>query len=598
MDKNKTNILKTIGLIASTTVAVGCLGVAGYAIADSVVKQQQQSETEVSLIKATVTHDTIVIAPIENAEYSLDGVIYQDSNIFTNLQPVTEYTVFVRIKATADTPASTPVTTRVTTDKAPQAAPEIVVEAIAGTSVRVSLLPNCEYRIDGGTWQDNSAFANLKENTQYTIQARYKETATFHQSDIAEILVTTTNATAGYYDTNGAIVYTWQQLKQYGYVTVQQNVLTEVELDSGMSGTLQLDTEVYSIGSQAFGGGTNHLSKVIIPSSVRTIGANAFDGMQNLTEVTLPPQMEEIKGGAFSQCPNLKTVNLPTGITKINDYTFYKCYALGQINIPNTVTSIGKSAFEYCENLTKVSLSENLTEIGINAFLRCTSLNEIEIPNTVAKIGSQAFGNTSIRNVVLPENLQEFACNAFANSEIQNYTISPNNEIYGTLDGVLYGKQNDTLLAYPCGRLSAFYNIPKQFDSIGANAFSGAKIQSLNVPSTIERVDNSAFSNCANLETVIVDSAMIQNSVFSGCTALTNITFGENVQQIGTYILSGCYNLESITILATTPPELASVFMARGEQNKLAEINIPTGSLLAYTSDPLWINYQEIFKEI
>lgn len=595
MDKNRTSLLKTIGLIAGTTVAVGCLGVAGYAIADSVVKQQQ-SETEVSLIKATVTHDTIVIAPIENAEYSLDGVIYQDSNIFTNLQPVTEYTIFARIKATEDTPASKPVTTRVTTDKAPQSAPKIAVEAIAGTSVRVTLLPNCEYRIDGGTWQDNSAFASLQPNTTYTIQARYKETATFHQSDIAEILVTTTNATAGYYDTSGAIVYTWQQLKQYGYVTVQQNVLTEVDLDSGMSGTLQLDTEVYSIGSQAFS--ASPLNRVIIPSSVRTIGANAFDGMQNLTEVTLPPQMEEIKGGAFSQCPNLKTINLPTGITKINDYTFYKCYALKQINIPDTVTSIGKSAFEDCENLTKVSLPENLTEIGANAFLDCTSLDEIEIPDTVTKINSQAFAGTNISEVVLPANLQEFACYSFANSALENYSISPNNEIFGTLDGVLYGKQNNTLLSYPCGRLNAFYNIPTQFDSIGERAFAGSKIQSLNVPSTIERVDNAAFSNCAYLETVTIDSAVIQNSVFSGCTALKNITFGEHVQQIGTYILSGCSNLESITILATTPPAITSVFMVRGEQTKLAEINIPAGSLTEYTSDPIWINYQEILKEI
>lgn len=55
---------------------------------------------------ASVTTTTIKAVPVTGAEYSLNGVTWQGSNVFTNLQPATQYTVYVRIKETPVSQAS------------------------------------------------------------------------------------------------------------------------------------------------------------------------------------------------------------------------------------------------------------------------------------------------------------------------------------------------------------------------------------------------------------------------------------------------------------------------------------------------------------
>ena len=53
-------------------------------------------------VTATATKDTITINPIQDAEYSLDGQIWQDGNVFSGLMPNTAYTVYARLKGTDD----------------------------------------------------------------------------------------------------------------------------------------------------------------------------------------------------------------------------------------------------------------------------------------------------------------------------------------------------------------------------------------------------------------------------------------------------------------------------------------------------------------
>lgn len=61
------------------------------------------------------TENSITVGAIYNAEFSLDGKTWQDSNVFENLKAGTEYTVYARIKGNANQDASDAVSINVKT---------------------------------------------------------------------------------------------------------------------------------------------------------------------------------------------------------------------------------------------------------------------------------------------------------------------------------------------------------------------------------------------------------------------------------------------------------------------------------------------------
>ena len=67
--------------------------------------------------------------------------------------------------------------------------------------------------------------------------------------------------------------------------------------------------------------GSENLTNVDIPETVRTIGANAFGNCTALEEVYLPYGLESIDGAAF-HCTALKSAVIPDSVKNIGDYAF------------------------------------------------------------------------------------------------------------------------------------------------------------------------------------------------------------------------------------------------------------------------------------
>ena len=66
---------------------------------------------------------------------------------------------------------------------------------------------------------------------------------------------------------------------------------------------------------------------------------------------------------------------------------------------------------------------------------------------------------------------------------------------------------------------------------IGANAFSGLNISSINIPESVNYINNVAFENCTNLtEITIPDNTLIGVSAFQDCTNLKKAIIGKNSQ--------------------------------------------------------------------
>ena len=167
------------------------------------------------------------------------------------------------------------------------------------------------------------------------------------------------------------------------------------------------------------------LTKIEIPSTVRTIESEAFYGCKSLKSIKLPEGLEEVSFGLFQKCSSLESIYLPSSIKTIaantfdgcnslvtlelpanltgiiDEETFRDCWLLKSLTIPSGITQIGEYAFRNCVNLKSLKLPETLKDIEHGAFLGCSSLTSFEIPSNVKIICNSAFtGCVNLTHIV------------------------------------------------------------------------------------------------------------------------------------------------------------------------------------------------------
>ena len=152
-------------------------------------------------------------------------------------------------------------------------------------------------------------------------------------------------------------------------------------------------------------------------AGIKNIKIYAFNSCNNLQKITIPTSVTSIGNNAFQSCSKLTSIIFKenSSLTSINSYAFYLCNKLPEITIPNSVTSIGDYAFYYCSGLSSVKFEEN-SHLGIisnTLFANCTSLTSIEIPNSVTKIYSGAFQYCSkLTSLTIPASVTSISSNA------------------------------------------------------------------------------------------------------------------------------------------------------------------------------------------
>jgi hypothetical protein len=230
-----------------------------------------------------------------------------------------------------------------------------------------------------------------------------------------------------------------------------------------------------------------------IPDNVITVGEGAFFYDTALTGVTIPDSVTNIRGGAFAT----------TG--------------LAHITIPDSVISIGEGAFEACRSLTNVTLGHGVTIIGREAFAD-TVLTTVNIPDAVTTIGPGTFASSGLSSVTIGKSAANIGDYAFAQCfGLTNILVDALNPEYSSLGGVLFDKDQTTLIQYPIGLTNASYAIPDSVTSVA----------------------DSAFERCTNLTRVSFAQrvANIGDYAFAG-TALTTVTIPDAVTNIGAWAFS------------------------------------------------------------
>ncbi len=296
----------------------------------------------------------------------------------------------------------------------------------------------------------------------------------------------------------------------------------------------------YTAGNSPWDDYFTSITSIKLPSGLTTIGSYAFYFCYKVQSITIPSKVTSIGNNAFYYCDGLKSVTIPASVTSIGDSAFANCYSMTSATIGNGVTSIGNKAFLNCEALTSLSIGSGVTSIGTDAFWGCFSLTaftvsssntkfcasdgilydknkttlvrcpcgksgSVTIPSSVKTIGQSAFDYCqNVTGVTIPKSVTSIEKWAFEGCfSLPSFTVASDSSSFSVKNGVLYNKDQTTLIKYPAGKGGSFV-----------------------VPGTVSAIDGWAFFDCPKLTSVIVSTTVTVGwEAFGNCPKLAEVWF-------------------------------------------------------------------------
>lgn len=189
----------------------------------------------------------------------------------------------------------------------------------------------------------------------------------------------------------------------------------------------------------------------------------------------------------------------------------------------------------YGSQIKQVIVESGVTKIGWCAFLGCYNLHSIKLSDTVTKFdGGALFGG-------------EWTYGA---SSLVNIDIDPNNQVYTSVDGVVFTKDMTTLVSFPAKKSDGTYEIPESVTEIAPYAFVYSTLQGLDIPDSVNKIGDFAFSDCGELTSITIPESVTEVGAyaFNYCWNLSDISLPNRTAVIPDGMFYGCYDLNEITI--------------------------------------------------
>lgn len=149
-------------------------------------------------------------------------------------------------------------------------------------------------------------------------------------------------------------------------------------------------------------------NRVVVPKEIDgmpviSIGVDAFKNA-SFSEIILPSTLKAILKNAFNGCRNLRNIDLPTDLRILGEYCFSNS-GLNVVRFPNSICKIERGCCSGCEELESVEFGSNITQINEYAFAECYKLKKIKLPEKLLEIHDGVFAKTTLNTLVLPESV-------------------------------------------------------------------------------------------------------------------------------------------------------------------------------------------------
>ena len=277
--------------------------------------------------------------------------------------------------------------------------------------------------------------------------------------------------------------------------------------------------EVKELGKNSFSHAvyTGYLHSVVMPTTLKKIGEQAFAGQHNIHRIKLNEGLEEIDRWSFA----VGTMDLSLKIRCDGDNTLRG--VLKAIDFPSTLKTIENMAFA-CQSLTWLILPDSVTDMGDWAFLR-NQLQTLQLPKNISRIPMQCFKENQLTEVMIPDSVIEIWNSAFKDNQISNLELSKNLKKIGKSaffrNQLMEIKIPDSVTdlwsaAFRYNKLTKV-KIGKWIKVLNNSLFADNELKEIEIPEGIEKLDIGVFYNNKFEEVGIPNSLKeIGKRVFDG----------------------------------------------------------------------------------
>ncbi len=289
---------------------------------------------------------------------------------------------------------------------------------------------------------------------------------------------------------------------------------------------------VVAISDDGFANKENIENLIFLPDSqLNYIGNNAFAGCSSLKYFTLPSSLKTIQAEAFKGCNNLVTVY--TMSSAVSNENFSGAQSLDCIVLLNGEAE-GK---EYFADITGLKFEEIMSKYSTPA-----------VPITTGTYRVSYIGTNKGARIVVPSFYKGKPVVEIAENAYEGMTGSKVVSLPYTIKKVGANAFKD------CTSLETVY-IPSGVTSIGAGAFSGCtSLTSINLSNGLTSISANAFSDCTSLTSIEIPSSVtvIESNAFAWCSELHTVTFtrtaAQGITQVGEDAFKYCEILATVNL--------------------------------------------------
>lgn len=354
-------------------------------------------------------------------------------------------------------------------------------------------------------------------------------------------------------------------------------------------GNVTIPNSVTGISTRAFYN-CSGIDSLCIGSGVVSIEREAFSGCTGLKYMYYNVKNLESPLFSYYNYDNLPFVNTNTpyfttlvlgdSVLSIPRYCFSGCSSIDSLYIGNSVVSIGGEAFRGCTGIKY--LYYNAKSLGTTYFMdglyshyfegsQCAPFyntitphfTTLVIGDSVDTIPAGCFGNqVTISRITIPEGVICVNDSAFCgcsglDSVVFNAKecMKMNSSVFRGCNNISYLGIGDSVKRFPD---SAFAILNHLFDTLPRrnllryvgkwNFMNWNHVGDLVIPQSIDTIEQGAFYNCDNIETININNKYIGSEVFAGCDRLAQVVISNSVHNIGVRAFANCDSLTLVTI--------------------------------------------------